>query len=353
MQKAQKFWNVKKNASEKTVDIYIYGIIGEDWWNPDNGTVASQFVPEFKALEKEFDRINVRINSPGGSIWEGLPVFNVIAQSEKDVHTYCDGIAYSMGAIILLAGKQVHAAKNSLILLHAPMTIGIGNAKDMRDTADHLDKYGDSLLTSIATKTGLSADEAKSAYFDYADHLMTAQQALDSKLIDDIVDEDAKVPEGISNMSFKEVMNLYQDKKDPSSKGFINDLLAHLKTAFNISPKKLTVTDSIMENLEKFQTALNLEASASVEEILAAVSQMVADLKISNDALVSLKAEKDQLVSDLTQEQSAHVLTAKAFEDFKALDGGVPAGVAKPKDKIPGDGVDQSQFAHNVIADKI
>jgi ATP-dependent Clp protease protease subunit len=359
MPKAQKYWNVKKNAADaKAVDVYIYGIIGEDWWNPENGTEANKFVPEFKALESQYDRINVRINSPGGSIFEGLPIFNVIAQSKKDVHTYCDGIAYSMAAIILLAGKQIHAAKNSLVLLHCPMTIAIGNAKDMRDTADDLDKYGKSLMTSVTSRTGLTEEEAKAKYFDYNDHLMTASEALDAKLIDDIVDEEVKLPEGISNMTFKQVMNLYQEQKDQN--GFISTLANHMKQFFNISLRQKTEEDIIMNNLEKFVAALNLKADASVDEVLNAISvinQKVTDLEAEKVAIqASLTEKTDALViaeSQLTAEVTAHAVTKKEFSDFKALDAGGETRIGKSKDKIEGADPDIANYAHNKVADQV
>ncbi len=140
MHKPKKFWNIKTSAATPgVVDIYIYGIIGSSWFNEDGSdTTAFDFVPEFKALEAKYDRINIRINSPGGSINEGLPIFNAILQSPKDIHTYNDGLAASMAAIILEAGKTRHAAKNAITLLHSPMTSTAGNVKDQQESIDVL-----------------------------------------------------------------------------------------------------------------------------------------------------------------------------------------------------------------------
>jgi ATP-dependent Clp endopeptidase proteolytic subunit ClpP len=354
MSKAPKFWDVKKSTTDaKAVDIFIYGMIGESWFSDGSETVASRFVPEFKDLETKYDRINVRINSPGGSVWDGLPVFNVISQSEKDVHTYVDGIAYSMAAIILLAGKTVHAAKNSLILLHSPLSIAWGNAKDLRSVADELDKYGDSLMTSVATKTGLTVDEVKARYFDYDDHLLSAKEALKDNLIDDIVDEEGQIPDGIENMSFRQVMNFYQDHK-PNDNKFFNTIVNHLKSVFNITPKETNVTDIIMENIEKFRLALNLGAETTVDDVLTAIEDMKSQKAASDQKAADLKAENDNLSAAVTEEKAAHDATKQAFEDLKNEDAGEATGATKEKDEISsGDPDPKDEYAHNRAADKV
>jgi ATP-dependent Clp endopeptidase proteolytic subunit ClpP len=360
MSKPAKFWDVKKSKTENSVDIFIYGMIGESWFSDGTETVASQFVPEFKELEEKYDRINVRINSPGGSVYDGLPVFNVISQSKKDVHTYVDGIAYSMAAIIALAGKQVHASKNSLILLHSPISIAFGNAKDFRATADDLDKYGRSLMSSVVSRTGLTEDEVKEKWFDYEDHMMNADEALSEKLIDDIIEEEGNIPDGIQNMTFRQVMNFYHEHGQKEDK-FFDGLISKLRNVFNITPKKTKINDVIMENIEKFQQALNLKSSATVDDVLNAITalnQKVTDLESEKSTIqASLTEKTDALAvaeSQLTAEVTAHAATKQAFEDFKNEDAAPQSTAAKDKDKISGSGADPANdYGHNKVADKV
>src|SRR5690606_27365480 len=112
----------------------------------------------FNELEDIHDRINVHINSPGGSVWDMLPIFNAIKSSKKEVHTYVDGIAFSAGAMILLAAKKgnVHMAKGSLMMLHAVSTGRYGNARAFRREAETLDTYDEVLGQLIADRTGKS-----------------------------------------------------------------------------------------------------------------------------------------------------------------------------------------------------
>ncbi len=187
---------------------------------------------EFKKAEKDNTRINIHINSPGGSIEEGLPIYNVINSSKVETHTYIDGIAYSMAAIIALAADNVHIAPNGLFLLHNASGSVWGNAQDFRSTADDLDKYDTSLISSIVGKTGLTEDQVREKWFDYKDHLFTAQEALDAKLVDSITNDKAELPEDISNWELKKVQDFFtNDKEGTDSQNFFNQILSKVKAA--------------------------------------------------------------------------------------------------------------------------
>ena len=117
--------------SEIEADVLIYGVIGDSWF--EESITAKRFVSEFKELEKTCSRVNIHINSPGGSVFDGLAIFNAIQQSKVQIHTYNDGLAASMGAIILLSGGTVHSAKNALVMLHSPMGGVYGTEKDIQN----------------------------------------------------------------------------------------------------------------------------------------------------------------------------------------------------------------------------
>lgn len=79
-----------KSDAESSVDIRIYGSIPSWDWNEGEINTAKQFVSEFETLEKNYKRINIHINSPGGNLLEGFAMFNAIASSSADTHTYND-----------------------------------------------------------------------------------------------------------------------------------------------------------------------------------------------------------------------------------------------------------------------
>ncbi|WP_299576658.1 head maturation protease, ClpP-related [uncultured Sunxiuqinia sp.] len=203
----KQYYSVENKKSD-SVDILIYGVIGDSWF--EESVTARQFVADLKALEKDYSRINIRINSPGGSVFDGLPIFNAISNSTADIHTYNDGLCASMAAVILLAGKVVHSADNALMMLHSPISGVYGNAGDFEQVLEMLGKVQDSLITCITSRnTSKTAEEIEAAYFDHKDHWLTADEALEELFIDEIVKGSKKISNRVKNMSHEQVIDQF------------------------------------------------------------------------------------------------------------------------------------------------
>ena len=202
----KKYYSVQNKAG-KSVDIMIYGIIGDSWY--EESVTARQFIADLKALEKDFTRINVRINSPGGSVFDGLPIFNALRSSTSDIHTYNDGLCASMAGLVLLAGKTVHTADNALLMLHSPMSGCQGNASDIQQVLEMLDKVQDSLVACITSRGTSTAETIKAKFFDYKDHWLNADEAEKEGFIDVVEKGDNKVSNKVTNMSLSEIMNQF------------------------------------------------------------------------------------------------------------------------------------------------
>jgi ATP-dependent protease ClpP protease subunit len=126
------FYNIVKNIASKEATIYIYGVIGGfDWDTYSYINTSNKFVQEFNELEKTADIIHVHINSPGGSIYDGMPIYNVLNNSKKTIYTYVDGLAASMASLIALAGDKVFGYRNSMFMVHNASTFAFGNSKDL------------------------------------------------------------------------------------------------------------------------------------------------------------------------------------------------------------------------------
>ena len=324
MPKNRKFYNIVAKSSNE-VDIFIYGPVGYGTWYEESRD-AFEFVSEFKNLEKKYERINIRINSAGGIIEEGLPIFNVINQSKKETHSYIDGIAYSMAAIIALAANTVHSARNGLFLLHNASGWAFGNAKELRDTSNELDKYDTSLITSLIDKTGLTENEVKEKWFDYEDHLITAQEAKDAGLIDEIEEKDADLPDDIKNMNMKQVMNYLNTLNNNSDEEkFIDKVINKLKNTFNQSTNsQIKNTDKMnKEQLQKVANSIGLPDDATFDEVLA---------KINEINIAKTKAESDLTVEKTAKETSENTVT----EITNALNelGEIVKNAEKPAEKI-------------------
>lgn len=225
---------LNQSTDTKTVDILIYGNIpswDEDTYKMKN--TADKFIRDFQQLEKDYDRINIHINSPGGSVYHAFPIFNIMKASKKDIHTYNDGIAASAASVLLLAGKTIHSAKNGMVMIHNALNIIWGNASELREAAGVLDKYDGVLADHYAQVSGKTKEEILAKYFDYKDHWLTAEEALEEGLIHEIEDyesEDAP-PSNIANMAFDEVMNLYRDKKT-DQENFVTKMANRVRSLF-------------------------------------------------------------------------------------------------------------------------
>lgn len=160
-------------------EIWIYGDIGESWW--EESVSASSFVREINALD--VDAITVRINSFGGSVPDGLAIYNAIKRHKAHVTTAVDGIAFSCASLIAMAGDTVEMAENAMLMIHAPWTYTAGNAADLRAVADQLDTWAAAMAGSYGTRMG-DKEAALALLTDGADHYYTAEQALAEGLVD-------------------------------------------------------------------------------------------------------------------------------------------------------------------------
>lgn len=185
----QKWYEIKaakaKDDGPKTAEIYVYGNIG-DRWNED-GVVAATMVKEIAALD--VDEISLRINSYGGSVPDGLAIFNALKRHPATVHTYVDGVAVSCASYIAMAGDKITMAKNAQMMVHAPWGYAIGNAMQLREQAEVLDRYAKALASGYADKSGMSPEDALALLTDGKDHWYLAEEAVEAGLADEVGDE--------------------------------------------------------------------------------------------------------------------------------------------------------------------
>ena len=199
-------------AKPGVAEIYLYGYIGQEkWWDDDPTEALTDLavVKTLKDLEKEYSRINIRINSPGGSVMHGDPIISAIRSSSAEIHTYNDGIAASMAFDIWVASQNRHASTNSKFMVHATATVAIGTAKDMRNAASMLDKFDETSVSSMAQATGMDEDTIRSEYYDYEDHWITAREIKNLGLVAELEDYDTTAPvNNPEKMSFRQLLSI-------------------------------------------------------------------------------------------------------------------------------------------------
>jgi len=213
-----KKWFEIINKADKA-EIWIYEQIGEDFWT-GGGVTAKSFQKELAGIKAS--QIDLHINSPGGEVFDGITIYNLIKQHPANVTAHIDGLAASIASVIALAGDTVIMAENALFMIHNPWGFAMGDATEMRKTADLLDKIGGSLVTAYASKSGKPDDEI-SALMD-SETWMTAQEAKDAGFIDEISEQMdlaacAKFIPAMQKAKFKNIPeNLSGSKQTPTAR---------------------------------------------------------------------------------------------------------------------------------------
>lgn len=171
-------------------EILIYDIVGQDQFGA--GVTAVDVKAQLDGMEGD---ITLRINSPGGDVFEGLAIHNLLKEHEGNVTVKIDGYAASIASVIAMAGDSIEMAKNAMFMIHNPYTFAIGDSDAMRKQADVLDKVKDSLITTYEARTNFSAEELSSLMDE--ETWFSAEESTGNGFADVIADQNAK----ISNVS--------------------------------------------------------------------------------------------------------------------------------------------------------
>ena len=282
-------WYDFQNKAE-VVEISIYDEIG------DYGTSAKQFIDDLKSVGSK--DITIRMNSVGGSVFDGLAIYNVLRSHQGYVKVKIEGLSASIASIIALAGDDIEMAENGFFMIHNPFGKSMGGADDMRKTADLLDKIKQELINIYANKTQLS-EETISSMMD-EETWLTSQEAKEMGFIDTIT-EPIKVAASFdfskfTNVDSKEVNNRLQ---------LINNIkktkmTEELKSWFN------GVKEEIV-NAVKGEVVAEAPAKEEVSVVLSDNEEIVnklTDLSNEKEELTSIISEKETCISELENKVS-------------------------------------------------
>lgn len=207
-----------KNQTDNSVDLYFYGDIVSSYYGAWDDTdqypeSVKNFLDEVKGKD-----LNIYINSCGGSVFAGMAIYNMLKRHKGFKTVYVDGISASIASVITLAGDKIVMPANTLFMIHKPWCNTSGNAKELREQADVLDKIEEGILNvysenlkegidietikeMVDEETWLTGSEA-SNYFN-----IEVSDAIDAvACVSEFYDGYNKVPKGISN-TFKNDFN--------------------------------------------------------------------------------------------------------------------------------------------------
>lgn len=175
-------WYRIENAAGERAEVYVYDFIGE--W----GVSAQDFVNDLRAVKSQ--SIDLRINSEGGEVFDGLAIYEAIRRHPADVIGYVDGLAASAASFIAMACDRVVMAPRARLMIHDAHGLVIGNAAGMREMANLLDDLSDNIADIYAEAAGGTRQQWRDAmrgpngaadgtWYD-------AQAAIDAGLADEI-----------------------------------------------------------------------------------------------------------------------------------------------------------------------
>jgi len=242
------WYDIKAAANNKPAVISIYDEIG--MW----GITAKEFIADLNAIKDQ--TIELHINTPGGSVFDGLAMFNALKNSGKDITVRVMGIAASMGSYLAMVGSKIVMAENTFLMVHSPLNGLYGNAADMREMADVLDKIGATLASTYVARTGQSIDEINALLSK--DTYLTAAECLALGFCDEVVPaikatasfEREHLPEHIQAL-FKAESSGGDNPEDPDADDLPED------------PPEDPVVDAFADQVVALATAAGLEAYAA------------------------------------------------------------------------------------------
>tara|TARA_R100001463_G_C3497152_1_gene218642 strand:- start:17 stop:1021 length:1005 start_codon:yes stop_codon:yes gene_type:complete len=284
-------WYSIENKADNSVEISIYDEIG------DYGTSAKNFIEEVKAVGTA--DITLRINSVGGSVFDGLAIYNTLRSHNGYVNIKIEGLAASISTVIAMAGDNIEMSENGFFMIHNPFGKSAGEAGDMRKTADLLDKIKNEIIEIYSKKSNLSAEQLSNMMDK--ETWLSSEEAMEYGFVDTIT-EPMKVAASFDLSKFTNV-----DEKEVNDKLKLNNntksfkMTEDLKTWFN------GVKDEILNAVkgEDVSTPSN-EVSISISDNDVIVNKFeeleenANSLREEKEELAGLISEKEGTIADLT-----------------------------------------------------
>jgi ATP-dependent Clp endopeptidase proteolytic subunit ClpP len=251
----------------KTAEIWIYERIGADWF--DDGVDAKSFARKLQALD--VDEIILHLNSPGGAAWDGIAIYNSLKDHKASVTVVVDGLAASAASFIAQSGDRIKMNRAAQMMIHDASGVAIGNAKDMAEFAEVLDKLSDSIAGIYAGRAGSTVAEWRTAMG--RESWYTAAEAVEAGLADEMVEETPAEPKARARFDLA-VFNFAGRSAAPPP-----PVLAHAPdppppapTDPPADPPEPTPQEGAGMDPAKLREALGLAADASDPDVTAALT---------------------------------------------------------------------------------
>jgi ATP-dependent protease ClpP protease subunit len=180
------FPGIRAAVKDSELTIEVYGVIGSSFW--EDGVTATQVSEQLSSAAGKASSVKVRINSPGGSCFEGVTIYNLLRSCGLPVTTVVDGLAASAASVIAMAGDKIQMGRGTLLMIHPAWMMAAGSADELRKEADILDKITGQMVGIYSKRTG--GDAATIAELVAAETWLTPDEAIGLNFADEMTDEE-------------------------------------------------------------------------------------------------------------------------------------------------------------------
>ena len=199
----------KASAADGDLCIEMYGTIGADFFGEG---ITAQSLSDVLANAGAYNSITLRLNSPGGDLFEGVAIYNLLKSTGKPVNVIVDGMAASAASLIAMAGDKVTMGTGTTMMIHEAMSMCGGFAADMRKMAETLDTVTASAADIYVAKTGMKKDEILSMMA--AETWLSAQDCVAKGFANELSTDEAKISNDFDLSLFKNAPEAFKAKAE-------------------------------------------------------------------------------------------------------------------------------------------
>ena len=306
---SSKYWDlaVKEDTSNEA-DLYLYNVI-DDYAYEGYSDSADSILKDINDLG-DIKQLNVFINSPGGSVFEGISIKNMLERQKLKgcfINVVIDGLAASIASVIAMAGDKISMPENALMMVHRASCGCFGNADEMRKQIEVLDKIDIVLTNTYVNRSGgLLSKEDVQAMFNSGDTWLTAEEAKNYGLCDEIT-ESLKVAACAKSTDFENKIDL--DKW--SNK--VNEWVDESNHDNSVKEEKTSMENEI----NPVNITVNIDAKAILDALQPIVDK-ITDLEEKLSTVDVVNKEVGQPIEDKVEDNIENIVedtTENSIED--------------------------------------
>lgn len=256
---------IKALQEGNKLTLKLYTNVGKgSWWEDDKEDDYEGKMHNVKELERLLEQnkntglIDIYINSHGGDVSEGITIYNILKRHKAYKRVFIDGLACSIASVIAMAGNAIYMPKSSMMMVHNCWTMAVGNAKELRKTADDLDKINELGIAAYMTKFKGTKEELKQLLDN--ETYLTADECLEKGLCTKIVEDSEETESSVDNALEKQT-NIYNAKLEKLR------AIQECIRSMNVE----TTSNEIVKETEKVETVNEIEDVKEAEKELKAL----------------------------------------------------------------------------------